>query len=142
MKISLCTKADTRVLKAIQKLIPQLDPDCKIPSKEYLEEIIQNDNSFIFLAEDETIIGTLTLIINHMPGGQKAWIEDVVVDEKARGAGVGRKLIEAAILFSKKKGITKIDLTSRPERLAANNLYQKLGFVKRKTNVYRLDINS
>lgn len=142
MEIFRCKYVNENVVAAFNRLIPQLDAECYIPSKEYLEEIIQNKNSFIFLAEDDTIIGMLTLIINQMPSGRKTWIEDVVVDEKARGKGVGRQLIEAAILFSQKKGISKIDLTSRPERLAANNLYQKLGFEKRKTNVYRLYIKS
>jgi ribosomal protein S18 acetylase RimI-like enzyme len=30
-----------------------------------------------------------------------------------------------------------VDLTSRPERTAANRLYSRAGFVKRETNVYR-----
>jgi ribosomal protein S18 acetylase RimI-like enzyme len=141
MKIFECKKITEEFASAFKRLIPQLDQKANIPSKDYLEQLVKSNSTFLFLAEEKEIVGTLTLIINQMPSGQKAWIEDVVVDEKARGKGVGRKLIEAAISFSKKKGIPKIDLTSRPERMAANNLYQKLGFVKRKTNVYRLDLN-
>lgn len=37
-------------------------------------------------------------------------------------------------------GVTKIVLTSSSSRIAANALYQKIGFVKRETNVYRFEL--
>ena len=138
MKIYRCNKIDQTVLSAFERLIPELNPLAEIPSRKHLEEIVQNKNSVIFLAEDNDIAGTLTLLINQTPSGKKAWIEDVVVDKNFRGQGIGTKLIEAAITCSKEMGILKIDLTSRPGRVEANNLYQKLGFEKRETNVYRL----
>ena len=140
MKIFQCKEISEDVLRTFETLIPQLCPDCKIPSKKHLTQIIQSDNSFLFLAENEGIIGSLTLIIIQIPTCTKAWIEDVVVDEKMRGKGIGKKLIEFGIEFAKNKGISKIDLTSRPERKAANELYGKLGFKRRETNVYRLEI--
>jgi len=142
MNVYRCIKITDEVVQAFQKLIPQLDPDCSIPSREYLNELILSDYLFLFLAEDEEITGSLTLIINQMPTGKKAWIEDVVVDKNNRGKGIGKKLIEFAIEFARDKGISKIDLTSRPERVAANELYQKSGFKRRNTNVYRLEINA
>jgi ribosomal protein S18 acetylase RimI-like enzyme len=60
-----------------------------------------------------------------------------VVDEKARGKGAGEALTRAAMELAAEKGAKKIDLTSRPEREAANHLYQKLGFVLWNTNFYR-----
>jgi len=142
MNIYRCTKITDEVVQAFQKLIPQLDPDCSIPSREYFNELILSDSSFLFLAEDEEITGSLTLIISQMPTGKKAWIEDVVVDKNNRGKGIGKKLIESAIEFAREKGISKIDLTSRPERVTANELYQKSGFKRRNTNVYRLKISA
>ena len=38
------------------------------------------------------------------------------------------------------QGLKNINLTSRPQRMAANNFYQKIGFEKQETNVYRLEI--
>jgi len=140
MNIYLCNSISKEVLEAMEKLIPQLCPDCEVPSREYLEEIIHSNTSFLFLAGDHGIIGSLTLIINQIPTCRKAWIEDVVVDKNHREKGIGKKLIESAIEFAKHKGISKIDLTSRPERFIANELYLKLGFNKRKTNVYRLEL--
>ena len=72
-----------------------------------------------------------------LPTGVRAWIEDVVVDEAARGHGVGAVLNEAAIAGAADRGARTLDLTSRPSREAANRLYQRLGFVPRETNVYR-----
>ena len=82
----------------------------------------------------------MTLVVFPIPSGLRAWIEDVVVDESARGLGAGAALTEAAISESKRRGAKSIDLTSRPSREAANAMYVKLGFEQRETNVYRLSI--
>ena len=79
-------------------------------------------------------------MLNKIPTGNKVWIEDVVVDSSARGKGVGEALIQFAVAYVKDQNITSINLTSSPDRVAANKLYQKLGFIKRQTNVYRLTI--
>ena len=69
--------------------------------------------------------------------GTRAWIEDVVVSENARGKGVGKLLAAEAIKLAEKYGAKTVDLTSRPSREAANNLYISAGFQQRETNVYR-----
>ena len=90
------------------------------------------------MASDETgILGVLTLVIFPIPTGIRAWIEDVIVDDAARGKGVGRVLNETAIEHAFAQGAITVDLTSRPSREAANRLYQRIGFVQRDTNVYR-----
>ena len=90
------------------------------------------------MCRDETgILGTLALILFRIPTGIRAWIEDVIVDEAARGKGVGRILNEAAIEHAFAEGAITVDLTSRPSREAANRLYNRMGFVPRDTNVYR-----
>jgi len=82
-------------------------------------------------------VGSLTLVLFRIPTGLRAWIEDVVVDESARGKGVGQLMNEAAIAYARNAGAKTVDLTSRPSRDVANRLYQRLGFKKRDTNVYR-----
>jgi ribosomal protein S18 acetylase RimI-like enzyme len=89
---------------------------------------------------DGVIVGSLTLVIFHIPTGVRAWIEDVVVDADARGKGVGEELNKFALAEAKRQGATTVDLTSRPSREAANRLYQRLGFEHRETNVYRYKI--
>ncbi|TWO32274.1 GNAT family N-acetyltransferase [Seonamhaeicola sediminis] len=138
MTITALESINDDVLNAFKNLIPQLSSSSSLPSKKDLETIINSNNTKLFVAEEgNNIIGTLTLVFNKIPTGEKAWIEDVVVSESARGKGVGKRLTQFALDYALEKGISKIDLTSSPERFAANKLYQKLGFQKRATNVYR-----
>ena len=82
----------------------------------------------------------LTIAVYKTPSGIKVWIEDVAVDEAHRGKGIGKELMLAAIDYSKSLGSKDIRLTSRPSRIAANELYLKLGFKKYETNFYRYQI--
>jgi len=81
----------------------------------------------------------MTLVLFPIPTGMRAWIEDVVVDESARGRGVGEALNRRALEIAVNAGAKTVDLTSRPSREAANRLYQRLGFVIRETNIYRYE---
>jgi ribosomal protein S18 acetylase RimI-like enzyme len=100
--------------------------------------MVDSDTATLFVAFDGGVaVGTLTLVVFSIPTGLRAWIEDVVVDEDARGLGVGEALTMAAVNEARERGVRSIDLTSRPSREAANALYQKLGFKRRDTNVYR-----
>jgi ribosomal protein S18 acetylase RimI-like enzyme len=83
-------------------------------------------------------VGSLTLVMFRIPTGMRAWIEDVVVDEAARGQGVGEALSRTAVNLAQQAGARTVDLTSHPDREAANRLYSRLGFEQRATNVYRL----
>jgi ribosomal protein S18 acetylase RimI-like enzyme len=89
---------------------------------------------------DGRIVGTLTLVVFRIPTGVRAWIEDVVVDDAARGHGVGELLNVRALEVARSKGAKTVDLTSRPSREAANRLYQRIGFQPRETNVYRFSL--
>jgi ribosomal protein S18 acetylase RimI-like enzyme len=122
----------------MQKLIPQLSSSNAPPSLSELNEIIASESSVLFVARVENqIVGSLTLATFRIPTGIRAWIEDVVVDESARGHGVGEALNRAALNEAKRRGAITVELTSRPSREAANRLYLRMGFVVRETNVYR-----
>ena len=125
-------------LEAINSLLQVLTPNTPRLSNDDLTEIISAKNTYVFVAEyDNKIAGMLTLVTYKISSGAKAWIEDVAVDNAFQGKGIGRSLTEHAINFAKKLNIWKIDLTSSSDRIAANILYQKIGFVKRVTNYYR-----
>ena len=79
----------------------------------------------------------LTLATFQIPTGVRAWIEDVVVDERRPGRGVAVALVQAALDEAAELGARTVDLTSRPDREAANRLYLRMGFEMRETNVYR-----
>jgi ribosomal protein S18 acetylase RimI-like enzyme len=142
MKIKEIKRLSVGVYNAVLRLLPQLSSDSDLLSRKHLEEIVKSENSHLFIAEldNNEIIGMLTIGTYDIPSGTKAWIEDVVVDESERGKGFGRELLLFALDFARSNGINKIELTSRPSRIAANKLYQELGFVLRETNVYKLDL--
>lgn len=107
-----------------------------------LKELIASENSHLFFAFDETgnCMGMLTIGIYISPLGKKAWIEDVVVNKIYQGQGVGKNLTEFAIKFANQEQVGLLMLTSNPERIAANNLYVKLGFERKETNVYKMTL--
>ena len=72
-----------------------------------------------------------------IPSAFRAWIEDVVVSEAARGKGVGKKLVEHAVGLANQSNVKSIDLTARASRVAAIALYKKTGFQDRETTAYR-----
>lgn len=134
----IATEVTDELREAMDRLVPQLSKSNPPPTDDALQELIDADASTLFMARDETgILGTLTLIMFRIPTGIRAWIEDVIVDESARGKGVGRIINEAALDHAFAHGAITVDLTSRPSRDAANRLYQRIGFVRRDTNVYR-----
>jgi len=69
----------------------------------------------------------------------KGWIEDVIVDSKARKKGIDKELCATVIKKAQAFGVRTIGLTSRPSREATNRLYQSVGFAMRETNVYRFN---
>lgn len=137
--ISTADVVDDALVAAFEKLIPQLSRSNPAPDADTLRSIVDSEASTLLVALDEegTIVGSMTLAMFRIPTGLRAWIEDVVVDEDARGRGVGRLLNERALEIARDSGARTVDLTSRPSREAANRLYQRLGFVARDTNVYR-----
>ena len=138
IEISMCDTVDDTVVAALAELIPQLSSSSSLPDADQLAEILAHDASTLLLAKDgDTVVGSMTLIVFPIPTGMRAWIEDVVVDENARGQGVGEALNRRAIEIAVQAGAKTIDLTSRPSREAANRLYQRLGFTVRDTNIYR-----
>lgn len=142
MNIDRITEIDEKTLNALQQFIPELTNEIdRVPTKEDLENVVSSPNNYLFVAEEENeIIGTLTLVFYRVPSGIKAWIEDVIVSDKARGKGVATALIWHAINIARENKAQKVDLSSSPWREAANNLYLKLGFEKRDSNMYRLYI--
>jgi ribosomal protein S18 acetylase RimI-like enzyme len=136
--ITIATEVTDELVQAFAQLIPQLSSSNPPPSREQLQAIISSDASTVFIARvDGHIVGSLTLAVFLIPTATRAWIEDVVVAESARGHGVGEALNTAAIAEAQRRGAVTVELTSRPSRESANRLYQRLGFVARDTNVYR-----
>jgi ribosomal protein S18 acetylase RimI-like enzyme len=145
VEIHEATAVDGDLVAAFERLIPQLSRSNPPPSADALAAIAASDAAILLVARDPAadgrILGSLTLVVFPIPTGIRAWIEDVVVDEKARGRGVGEALNRAALDRARAEGARTVDLTSRPSREAANRLYQRLGFEPRQTNVYRFQVD-
>ena len=125
--------------EAMQRFLDQLTTNPMTLTEEMFRQLLASGNSHLFfLMKDEQIAGMLTVGIYHSPTGGKAWIEDVVVDEAFRGQGLSKLLVAHAIEFTKSQGIPSLMLTSNPKRIAANRLYQAMGFGRKETNVYRM----
>jgi GNAT superfamily N-acetyltransferase len=126
------------VVEGFARLLPQLSSKAKPLDAAALRGLISSPAVTILLAmNDDKIIGTLTLVTFPIPTAYRAWIEDVVVDDSARGQGVGMLLTEEALRVAKDAGARTVDLTTRPSRAAAGRLYERAGFAQRDTRVYR-----
>ena len=139
-EISDPSEVTERFVTTFRQLVPQLSKRAKPPTAEEITEIVRSPATTLFVAQEDKIIGSLTLVLFRIPTGLHARIEDVVVDESARGAGIGRALNIAAMERAAAEGAQSIDLTSSPTRQAANELYLSLGFKQRDTNVYRCEL--
>ena len=139
MEIKKVSRFSERAFDAVSKLLPQLSSDAELLTRQYLKSILASESIHFFVAEvdNKQIGGMLTIATYKTPSGIKVWIEDVVVDESQRGLGIGKELMLYAINYSKLLGAKDIRLTSRPSRIAANELYLKLGFKKYETNFYK-----
>ena len=133
------SRVDDGLVAALAALVPQLSRSAPAPGAAELDAIVQSPATTLLVARDRDgrVVGSLTLAVFRIPTGVRAWIEDVVVDGAARGRGVGAALVTAALERAEAAGARTVDLTSRPDREAANRLYVRMGFAARSTNVYR-----
>jgi ribosomal protein S18 acetylase RimI-like enzyme len=153
IRVSAVHEVTEEVVEAVRRLLPQLSSSARLPGPDEVGQVVRSPATTLLVARDDEIegagdakhpggriVGMLTLAVFHIPTGIRSWIEDVVVDESARGRGVGEALTKAALGVAAISGAKTVDLTSRPSREAANRLYQKLGFEQRSTNVYRVKL--
>lgn len=136
MTIERATEASDELVEAFGRLLPQLSQAAP-PARGDLDALLAG-GTVLFVSRDAsgTLNGALSLVLYRIPTGLRGRIEDVVVDESARGQGVGEGLVRAALAAAAEAGVRSVGLTSAPEREAANRLYQRLGFEQRATNVY------
>lgn len=137
MRIERISEPDDRLVEAMARLIPQLSVRRTPPGLVELAEIVASPGTSLLAArEGDDVLGTLTLVLYRVPTGTRGWIHDVVVDETARGRGVGAALTAEAIRIAEAAGAISVELTTREDRAEANRLYRRLGFEPRETNVY------
>lgn len=143
MRIAELTSLSDAQVSDILALMRELDPEIAVTSA-LLKRAFESAGTHFFAAleDDGHVMGCATLCIFDSPTGRKASVEDVVVSSSCRGRGIGRQLVETIIDYARcELAPVEIHLTSRPHRVAANQLYRSLGFQQKETNVYRLCIS-
>lgn len=126
----------------INQLLAQLSTSAHTLTVEELTTLCSENNSntdiYLLRLANNELVGMATLSYCHLITGTKAWIEDVVVDEKERGKGLARILLTHLQAEARNHGVDSLNLTSRPSRKSANHLYRSMGFEPRETNVYKM----
>jgi ribosomal protein S18 acetylase RimI-like enzyme len=139
MQIEVVTSITPEHVEAFARLMPQHSTGALPPTPEHLQRVAESPANTLLVARDDqgALVGTLTLTIFLTPGGTVGWIEDVVVDEAARGQGIGEALVKEGVRRAREGGARQIDLHSGNHRAAAIRLYRRVGFKKFETNVWR-----
>lgn len=141
MKIEQLHNVTTKALEEINAFLPQLSSSAKpLTYASLLEAVKDPAVTFLVAKDDERIIGMGILLVFHTALGTAAALEEIIVDEKYRGQGIGEKITKELIELAREQRAGHIYLTSRPSRVAANKLYEKLGFEKKETNAYHLKL--
>jgi ribosomal protein S18 acetylase RimI-like enzyme len=142
VQVDIVREASQELVDAFGRLLPQLSSTAKPLDHDAVERMVTCDANTVLVARTAgTIVGTLTLVMLPLPSGLRARVEDVVVDSAARGRGVAGLLTEEALRIAREAGARTVDLTSRPDRAAANRLYERLGFRTRQSTVYRFSLD-
>ncbi|MEU1596245.1 GNAT family N-acetyltransferase [Streptomyces sp. NPDC005708] len=142
VRVEITRAATQELVDAFSRLLPQLSSTAKPLDFETVDRMVACDANTVLIARtSEAIVGTLTLVLLPLPSGVRGRIEDVVVDSAARGRGVAGLLTREALRIAETAGARTVDLTSRPDRAAANRLYERLGFQARQSTVYRFPID-
>lgn len=141
MKVYILKECDALLRERIDALLHVLSSDAPAVDAGRMQELLGDEGFALFVAEDGCgeVAGMLTLTRCRTLSRGKWWIEDVVVDERFRGRGIGRALVRAAVehVRSKEQHPT-LYLTSNPSRVSARVLYRSEGFEEYETGVFRL----
>jgi GNAT superfamily N-acetyltransferase len=136
MRVEHVTEATEEIVEMFRSLLPQLTEARTPPTLAQLHDVVSNQTLLVARDDDGRILGTLTFVLYRVASGVKGRIEDVIVDESARGRGVGETLVHKGMRLANEAGVLMLELTSMPYRQSANRLYKRLGFVRKPTNVY------
>src|SRR5258708_1324468 len=141
MRIEAATDATQGLRDALTPWRPQLNPKLKPLTMERLSPVIGDPATTLLVVRDDgRIVGAAAVLVYATPAFVKARIEDVVVDEHARGKGVGEALVRRCVEVARERGAEIVELQSARWREVANRLYPRLGFELRESNLYRLNL--
>lgn len=128
MQIERVTRADDELVAALARLLPQLNPTAPLPARNDLALMLDSPSTYLLLARDPDIVGTLTLTLFRTLVGLQGRINTVIVDAAARGRGIGEALSREAVRICRDAGVRRITLSSRLDREPAHRMYLRIGF--------------
>lgn len=122
----------------VKKLVSQLDSTAEVKEQSFYKAIL---TGYVAKVEEKgRLLGMGWAFPRQTILRNQAIVEDMIVDESQRGKGLGEKILLDLIKQGKKDGVEVFELTTNPKRIAANGLYQKVGFKLHPTNHYLLDL--
>lgn len=133
----------TEEADALGRLLRQVSSSATSLTPERVSEVLRTPSTSVVVARlDGQIVGMALLLTLTTLSGNTGYVEEVVVDEAARGRHVAAMLMRELLRLAAQKGHRFVDLTSRPSRAAANGLYRSVGFEPRETNCYRYRLST
>ena len=144
MRIEAVTHLTAEIHEALGRLLPQLNAKLGVPDADRMRRMLDDPDVVLLIARDgERIVGTTTVVVYTTPFWIKARLDEVVVDQSARGKGVGEALVKAALDVGRERGAQIAELQSGrgPTREAAHRLYERIGFQVRDTDVFRISLS-
>lgn len=128
-------------VEGLDALMGELSPGARA-TENRVRKCIEDENMHLYAAfEEERMVGCATLCVCTTPEMVTGFVEAVVVTAVCRGQHLGRNLMERVIDAARQYGVQRLHLTSNPNRIEANGLYQSMGFQNKETNVYVMNIN-
>ena len=116
-EVEILDEVTDEVVEAFARLLPQLSSSAGQLDAAAIAAVASSPAVTVLLARsDGRITGSLSLVLFRIPTGLRAWIEDVVVDEAARGQGIGAILTREALRLAREAGVRTVDLSTRPSR--------------------------
>jgi ribosomal protein S18 acetylase RimI-like enzyme len=144
MHIQRVTEITDEMVISVQDLARLLGEHKPVPSIDDLKKLVKSENSILIVArhpdENSPIAGMLTLTIYRVPTGGRSIVEDLVVAGEHRNMGIAKALLLKSMELARSAGADGIALTSNPGRREANQLYLRMGFIKRETNAYFFEL--
>ncbi|HSW47668.1 MAG TPA: GNAT family N-acetyltransferase [Candidatus Saccharimonadales bacterium] len=144
INIEQLTSFSQKDAESIKELAAKLGKSTQNLTDDDIKEIISSPTTHLIVArepKEQKIVGMATLAVYRIPYVKKAYFDDFIVLDEYQGQGIGSSLLKTVLSLAQDLGAKYIDFTSTPERIEANKLYEKFGFKKRNTNVYRLAFN-
>lgn len=119
---------------ALLNLISQLDSSAVVKEINFYRSMLEGHLSKKIV--DGKLVGVGWIFPRQTLLRNQAVLEDIIVDNSERGKGYGKDITLDLMEWAKNNGIEVIELTTNPARVAANSLYQKVGFKLHPTNHY------